>query len=115
MSVTRADVVAEARSWISVRYVHQHRSKVVGVDCAGLVICVARNLGLVSPDFDVNGYERSPDGQSLLATCDAFMDRIPLASLQPGDVIVYRFGHAPQHLGIVGDYLHAGHHSLIQA
>ncbi len=115
--VTRADVVACARSWLDTRYIHQHRLKGHGVDCVGLVIGVARELGLVAADFDVNGYPASPDGKSLIKLCDKFMH--PLASLEmlkPGHVLVYQF-HAklgPQHMGIVGDYMDGGL-SLIQA
>jgi cell wall-associated NlpC family hydrolase len=112
-ATTRADVIAEARSWLDVPYVHQGRSR-AGVDCAGLVIVVARSLGLVAPDFDVNGYARTPDGSSLLEICDALMTRIQLWQLRPGNVLVIRFGQEPQHLGIVGDYLYGGL-SLIQA
>lgn len=117
--VTRYDVVKEARSWIDTNYVHQHRTKGHGVDCAGLVIGVARELGLVAPDFDVTGYERSPDGVSLLAVCDQFMTRIPMWTLKPGHVLVLSFGKKsggkPQHMGIVGDYMYHGELTLIQA
>jgi len=112
--VTRADVIAEARTWIGTPYKHQHRVKGHGVDCAGLLIGVARELGLVAPDFDVNGYERKPDGFSLLQECDRFMDRIHIWDLQPGNVLVVAFRREPQHLGIIGDYLYGGL-SFIQA
>ena len=72
---TRADVVAEARTWLGTKWIHQHRAKGQGVDCAGLIICVVRDLGLLSADFDINGYSRMPDG-TLLAVCDEHMDRI---------------------------------------
>lgn len=113
MTVTREEVVAEARDWLGTKYVHQHRIKGHAVDCAGLVIGVARACGIVAPDFDVNGYERIPDGKSLLALCDRFMTRIPTAQVQPGDVMVFAFDQYPGHLGIVGDY--PGGVSIIQA
>lgn len=106
--VTRADVVREARTWLETPYGHQHRAKGELVDCAGLVIGVARALGLVAPDFDVTGYAPTPDGTSLLAECDRFMDRIALSELRPGNVLVLKFDKDPQHLGIVGDYMHGG-------
>lgn len=109
---TRADVVAEARTWIGVPWVHQHRSR-QGVDCAGLIICVARDLGLLPADFDLNGYSRRPDG-TLLAVCDEHMDRIDRSAMQPGDVLVVATEHDPQHMGILGDYRHGGL-SLIHA
>lgn len=112
--VTRADVIAEARTWLDTPYVHQHRAKGHAVDCAGLVIGVARELGLVRPEFDVTGYSRDPDGVSMLDVCDRFMRRIPMDDLKPGNVLVYAFAKHPTHMGIVGDYLHGGL-SLIQA
>lgn len=112
--VTRADVIAEARSWLDTPYVHQHRAKGAAVDCAGLVIGVARELGIVAADFDVNGYARVPDGKSLLELCDRFMSRLPMWQLKPGHVLVFAFEKHPTHLGIVGDYLHGGL-SIIQA
>lgn len=108
MTTSRAAVVAEARTWLGTKWVHQHRTKGVGVDCGGLVIGVARVLGLVAPDMDVNHYARVPDGTSLLAHCDAWMQRIAVDTIQPGDVLVLRFDTDPQHLAIVADYVHGG-------
>jgi cell wall-associated NlpC family hydrolase len=68
--IERSAIVTAARSWLGTPYRHQHRERGVGVDCAGLVIGVARQLGIVPADFDVNGYSRQPDG-SLLAHCAA--------------------------------------------
>lgn len=110
----REFIVDEARAWIKTPYRHQGRVKGVGVDCAGLPICVARNLGLVGYEFDVSGYGRVPDGASLVAACDKWMTRIDLPEL--GSVIVVRFRpewHA-QHLGILADYKHGGF-SMIHA
>lgn len=112
--VTRADVVAEARTWLDTPYAHQHRAKGVAVDCAGLIVGVARELELVAPDFDVNGYARTPDGRSLLELCDRFMTRVRLGDLKPGHVLVIRWERDPQHMGILGDYL-VGGLSLIHA
>lgn len=111
--MTRADVVAEARKWLGTPWVHQHRAKGQAVDCAGLIICVARDLGLLPADFDLNGYSRMPDG-TLLAVCDEHMDRIERSAMQPGDVLVMATEHDPQHMGILGDYRHGGL-SLIHA
>jgi cell wall-associated NlpC family hydrolase len=101
--VKRADVVAEARQWRRTPYMHQARMRGVGVDCAGLVVGVARAVGLVADSFDVTGYSRQPDG-TLLDRCDGLMERIPTDSLAPGDVIVTRFAADPCHLAFVGDH-----------
>ncbi len=109
----RADVVAEARGWLGTPWQHQQRQKGMAVDCAGLVIGVARALGLVAPDFDVQGYQRLPDG-TLLKRCDEFMGRTTQAAMQPGDVLVVAIDGDPAHMGILGDYRHGGL-SLIHA
>ena len=101
-------VVNEARSWIGTPFKHQHRAKGVGVDCAGLVIGVARVLGFVSPDFDINGYARSPDGRTLIDECDRHMERVSRETMAPGDVVMVRWEREPQHVGILSDYPHGG-------
>ena len=111
--LTRADVVAAARAWIGTQWVHQHRTQGVAVDCGGLVIGVARQLGIVPACFDVNGYERYPDG-SLVRLCSKYMDAVSKADMRPGDVLVVAVDKEPQHLGILGDYRHGGL-SLIHA
>ena len=110
---TRAEVIAEAYTWLAMPWKHQHRTKAVAVACAGLVIGVARELGLVAPDFDFTGYGRQPDG-TLLAVCERFMTRIPRDEMQAGDVLVVAVENDPQHMGVLVDYRHGGL-SLIHA
>ena len=106
---TRLDVVAAARAWLGTPFHHQARLQGVGVDCVGLVIGVARMLGLVAPDFDVSAYPRVPDGKSLMHLVRLHMRELELEEvMQPGDVVVVRFDSDPQHLGILGDYRHGG-------
>lgn len=112
--MTRDVIVSEARAWIGTPFSHQARLKGVGVDCAGLIIGVARELGMVGEGFDITGYSRDPDGRTLLAYCETHMQRIGREDIEPGDVVVIRWHDHPQHLGIVGDYVHGGH-SLIHA
>ncbi len=104
MTPLRQSIVAEALSWAGTPYHHQARLKGVGVDCVGLPIGVARALGLVPPDFDIAGYPRTPDGQTLIALCDLHMaGRVELVDMQIGDVLVQKFTATgpPQHMGIV--------------
>lgn len=108
MTVTRTDVVQEARAWLGTPFHHQARLKGVGVDCVGLVIGVARALGLVAPEFDVEAYPRTPDGTSLMALTSAHMSRIDRQDMHSGDVIVVAFGPEPQHLAVLGNYAHGG-------
>ena len=102
--IARADFIAAARAWLGVPFRHQGRSR-SGVDCAGLVICLARELGLVAPDFDINGYRRAPDG-SMLDACRQHLQ--PAASVDEAHVLVMRFSVQPQHVGIPVPYRHGG-------
>lgn len=108
-TVTRMQLVAAAREWIGTPFHHQGRLQGVGVDCVGLVIGVARQLGLVAPAFDVPAYPRAPDGASLMHLVDLHLMPLQMDEpVQPGHVIVVRLDAHPQHLGIVGDYRHGG-------
>lgn len=113
--VNGAVIVVVARSWLGTRFHHQGRLKGVGVDCAGLVIGVAHELGL--SDYDWRDYPPQPDGEQLQAACDAQMTSIATQAIAPGDVLLMRFmPHSPhpQHLAIVGDHP-AGGLSIIHA
>ena len=96
--VTGQDVVAEARRWLGTPWRHQARLRGVGVDCGGLVVCVAQALGLPVQDH-APGYARLPDGVSLRACVESQCTRIP--ELEPGAVLLMRWADAPQHLAIV--------------
>ena len=102
---TAADVVAAARGHRDTPWQHQGRLPGVALDCAGLLICVARQLGLVAPDFDINGYGRVPDG-TMPEWCDQYLERVPDPVY--GGVLMCAIAQDPQHLGIVGDYRHGG-------
>ena len=44
--ITKEDVVREAKTWLGTPFHHQGRLKGVGVDCAGVIVCVAKELKL---------------------------------------------------------------------
>jgi cell wall-associated NlpC family hydrolase len=98
--VTGADVVAEARQWIGVRYRHQGRSR-DGVDCIGLPAVVRAELGL--PALDVTGYARTSTAFEMLDFCRAHMTEVAPADLHPGDILVQIDGIG-RHMAIVCDY-----------
>lgn len=119
-------IVAAARTLLGTPFHHQGRVPGVGVDCAGVLIVVARMCGLKPPTFDVTGYPRVPDGVTLQRLCEEHLDRAD--DMQPGDVALIRWRAAdapPQHLGIVGDHPHGGlslihadsrhHHKVIES
>jgi cell wall-associated NlpC family hydrolase len=99
---TGADIVRTAREYLGTPFKHQGRSKTRGIDCAGLVIGVAHELGL--SDFDSADYPRQPDGHKMRAAIEGQLERVALNAMQPGDVLLIRFSQFPQHLAILTDY-----------
>ena len=109
MTVTRADIVAEAREWLGTRWQHQQAVKGLATDCLGLVRGVGVNTGLLPANFmqlpevqEFLGYGTAPDGR-IQRGLALFLQRIPVAEMQPGDVPLMRFEQEPQHVGIVCD------------
>lgn len=101
MTIREAIVVA-ARSYLGVRYHHQGRNR-AGIDCAGLIVAVARDVGLSAADM--TGYARIPDGKALRAHLDSQAKHVPISSRQPGDILLMQFERGlPQHLAIVTDH-----------
>jgi len=109
---TRADIVNVARGYVGTPWHHRARLPGVGLDCAGVLICVCRELGIVAPDFDVPEYSITPDG-SMLEWCDRYMRRITKAEMQAGDAIVLITDKDPQHLAVLGDYRGGDQFSII--
>jgi cell wall-associated NlpC family hydrolase len=97
------NAVAIARSFIGTPYHHQARRPGVGLDCLGVLICVARALGHVAAD-----------GNKLLQHLRDHLTEIPFAQMSPGDYVCIAYDRYPHHVGVVGDY-HLGGLSLIHA
>jgi cell wall-associated NlpC family hydrolase len=95
----RQQIINAARSYLGCRYHHQGRNR-AGIDCAGLLVCVARDVG-ISTDGDQMGYSRTPDGMSLKRVLDDFGTAVD--TFQPGDFLLMRFDSQPQHIAIVTD------------
>lgn len=109
--VTGAAVVAAARLWLGTPFCHQGRRRGVGVDCVGLVIAVAHELGL--SDFDITGYARRPDSDLLARLAHELMQPIDPAAARPGDVLLIAIEGRAQHLAIRSDL--AGDPAIIHA
>lgn len=103
-----------ARSYVNTPYHHQGRLKYHGVDCVGLLVCVAREVGYIDENWDILGYDSQPDGISLMKYMREVFSEIPKEEMQPGDFISVSFDKYPQHVGILGDYKYGGL-SLIHA
>ena len=104
--MNRAAIVAEARTWVGTPYAHQASAKALACDCIGLIVGVARTLGIrEATDYDtaleVRGYGRQPDPVALLAATDKYLQQIPLAEAEPGDIYLLRFERDPMHFAIL--------------
>lgn len=100
--MTADDIIAAARACLGTPFRHQGRIPGTGLDCAGVVVEVARAVG-ASP-LDVSGYGRVPANGQLEATLDAQPDLqriLDLDARQPGDILLLRFAGEPQHLALL--------------
>lgn len=96
--IARERVIEVARSYLGVKYLHQGRNR-AGIDCAGLIVCMAHDLGIAYDEGTPN-YARTPDGRALLRTLDQHALRLPIFLSGFGDILVLRFVEDPQHLAI---------------
>jgi len=97
----KADIVVnQARGYLGVPFVHQGRSD-KGLDCVGLVVRVAHDLGLSKYDF--KEYKSTPNSHTFMEVCRACEDwsRIPITEMKPGDILTISFTSSPCHLAIV--------------
>ncbi|PUA17256.1 NlpC/P60 family protein [Glaciimonas sp. PCH181] len=110
--MTADDIVAAARAALDTPFQHQGRIAGLALDCAGLVVHVARSIG--APYTDVPAYGRSPHQGLLQATLDGNEGIERVIDRQAGDILLMRFASEPQHLAIcAGDtmihsYLNVG-------
>lgn len=96
--VSNQEIVDKAREFIGTPYEHQGRLKGVGIDCCGLIICVAHELDLVR--YDITDYSRWGDGADLLREFGEQCTPTD-APPEPGDIVVFSIGRIPRHCGIV--------------
>jgi cell wall-associated NlpC family hydrolase len=101
MTLLRSQIVAKAKSFIGTPWKHQGRSR-RAVDCVGLVIAIADELGVLPPDLVIPPYRRVPDG-SLEVYFKEHMDRRPKTALKPGMVLLHSFMTSPFHASILID------------
>lgn len=95
--MNRQTIVNKAREFLETPYHHQGRIKGVGIDCAGLLICVAHELEL--SNYDINNYPKESNNltfQKLLNKNAVKTDYLDL-----GNIILFQFKQTPQHCGII--------------
>lgn len=100
--VLRKNIVTIARSYVGTPFHHQARLKGIGIDCVGLLYCVAVECGIKA--VDCTTYSRTPDGVTLQTEIEKSVDPLPLSHALPGDILVFRLARHPCHVGIKSDY-----------
>ena len=106
---TRAEVIVCARSYLATPFRHQGRMKGVALDCVGLILCVAEDLGLLDKvgvpllRTDYHAYGPEPKGRFVHDTCVARLNRKSALDIRPGDVLTLRIPTDPCHTALVGE------------
>lgn len=97
----RDEFIRALRSQTNVRWQHQGRLKGVALDCAGLIVVAAREVGLDVKD--VTTYDRRPNTYVLQGQIDATgLTHVgKYEPLQVGDLLVMAYDNNPQHLAII--------------
>ena len=94
----KEEFVNIARTWIDVPYKDKGRSR-YGVDCIGLVIKSAHEVGWT--DYDTLNYPRRPNPKDFLRELKNQLDRIPKSDISHGDIAVFAEPRHPCHTGII--------------
>ena len=109
-------IIDAARSYLGVPFKHQGRSA-LGLDCLGLLVCVARDCGLCYAgkplsDADRTDYGHLPNSERLYLGLSSVLKRssFPVA----GGIVLLSVDKVARHLGIVAIYPGGGL-SLIHA
>lgn len=112
--MTSNDVIACARTYIGTPVIHQGRLKGVGIDCVGLIVCVAKELGIniVEPPPEYGRIIR--DNQMTIRLNEQFIG--PKKTWNPGDILVMGWRKRAHHLGIAtdGGVIHANRKSIVE-
>lgn len=106
---TPTEIITAARTWLGTPYHHQGRVKGVGVDCIGIIVGVAADLGFNIDKDTYRAYPRQPPrGKSMLhefaAVCGDPINEIK--DLKIGDLAIFWMSETSkraQHCGIISD------------
>ncbi|RJG10904.1 hypothetical protein D3879_14580 [Pseudomonas cavernicola] len=109
---TQEHILALARRCLLTPFRHQGRQIGIGLDCAGVAFYILDQLGL--PYTDLTGYPRTPYKGMLKAAMDAQPSLRPVATPEPGDILLMRITRAPQHVAIYSGLID-GHPHIIHS
>ena len=94
--LTADSFIAVARGYVGVPWRHQGRSR-FGIDCVGLLVCVARDLGIQIEDM--RAYEREPRAHDLACMLRRHCVSVPVAGMRRGDIVL--LGRPSTHVGFL--------------
>lgn len=94
---SRMQIIQAARAYVGTPFHHQGRVRDVGVDCIGLIVCVAQDVGVTLPDR--TDYPRDPVDDRLRLECDTHLTKV--AADAPGCVLLFQLPTMP-HASHVG-------------
>lgn len=119
MKTTAADVVEQARKYVDTPFLDKGRRLGQGVDCVGLVLCVAEDLGIKDPfgipilRADYTDYAKQPTDSFVHETCRKRLELQPIGTaFAPGQIVSMRIPVFPCHVGILalrGEHLYLIH------
>jgi NlpC/P60 family putative phage cell wall peptidase len=98
--ITRDDIVACARTYLGTPFQHQGRIRGLSLDCIGLPICVARDLGIMDLDSLYRNYSPEPSDDTVLRECKKMLREKSIEQMKPGDVLCLKVP-VPCHVAMV--------------
>lgn len=106
--MTRAEILAVARTQTGIPWMHQAHTLGVGLDCLGFIVASGAAAG--SPELqavmarpELWAYGREPNPEALFVALDEYLDRIPSSDVLPADVALMRMPKWPMHFGFIGE------------
>lgn len=97
--ILRESIQEQVRKYLDVKWRHQGRNPDVGIDCAGLVVLVAKDLGL--SNYDSTNYHRNPLNDKFIQHFSENMKKKHVAKRQVGDVVLFRDKMFSCHSGFI--------------
>lgn len=116
---SRADVISKAREYVGTPFQHLARVNGRGIDCVGLLLCVADDLGIKDTSGapllrgDYPDYSHQPVGTFVQDECRRRLTSKSISDLKPGDVVTLRVPTDPCHVAIISE--RGGHLYMVHA
>lgn len=99
MQQKRQELINKAREWLGTPWAHNQACKGVGVDCLQFVRAIALSMGIDHAD-GLDNYSRTPNSNVLLLEFEKRFKQKNILSIEPADVILFRFAGLPHHVGL---------------